>query len=357
VKRAVGGWCFLALSLVSLTASAQIARPIGETPGELSPDPVLTPPPLPPPVAPAPAPAPATEVGVSLVDKTKPERFSRFSAGKGGPLFAFSEVLAGLVIGGVLGVAATPSGGNPLVLPQGAYLGALTGGLLLGALGTGIQYFQPIGLLTAGAAAMGLATGALAGLGVYQLLASFIPGLSPLIPGLLMLVGSQAGAFAPLAILWSVDDLPAADLAVMGAGVLYAFALTALVNLASGLPLSAAAWLISPVIGFALGGAVAAGTDISLGAVMLQTGLPLGVGLAVLYLGGVLANSFQIAAITSLAAIAVTFGVTWLVSASAPPPPPKPGASPVTVTPTMTLAPAGRRNEGLAAGPALLVTF
>jgi len=345
------GWWFLPLTLFSLTASAQVARPIGETPGELAPDPVLTPPPLPPPVAPAP------QAGVSLVDKTRPERFSRFSAGRGGPLFAFSEILAGLVIGGVLGVAAMPSSGSPLVLPQGAYLGALTGGLLLGALGTGIQYFQPIGLLTAGAAAMGLATGALAGLGVFQLLASFISGLSPTIPGLLMLVGSQAGAFAPLAILWAVDDLPAADLATMGAGVLYAFALTALVNIASGLPLSAAAWLISPVVGFALGGALAAGTDLSLGAVMLQTGLPLGVGLAVLYLGGVLAGSFPIAAITSLVSIAVTFGVTWLVAASAPPPPAKPGASPVTVTPTLTLAPAGRRNEGLAAGPALLVTF
>lgn len=323
--------------LFSGVAAAQIVRPMGETPGDLGPS----------------GPTP-TEATAALPSQTPRSRFSLFSAGRGGPLFAFSQIVDGLVIGAVIGASITAQPTSPLALPQGAYLGALAGGVGLGGLGVLLQYFQPIGLVASGAATLGLGVGGLAGLGVAMLLSSFVSGLPEVLPGVLALAGSQVGALVPLALLWTADDLDPSELAMMSASALWATVLTALVNLSAGKPLSAPAMLIAPAVGMAAGGLIAALTTISTGEVFRYTALPLGVGAATFFLVGLLGAAPQAAALSSISTIAVTVLATGLVSFATTVPRRPDG---LALVPTVTVLPAGRRSEGLALGPAAIVRF
>ncbi|MDX2015365.1 MAG: hypothetical protein SFW67_34555 [Myxococcaceae bacterium] len=331
----------LLLVLVALDASAQVVRPMGETPGDPGPAAATTPE----------APVNATPLA------PRAGRFSRLSAGRGGPLFAFAEILDGLVVGALIGTGVTAAQStSPFAAPQGAYLGALIGGVGLGGLAAVLQYFQPIGLLSAGAAALGLGVGALAGLGASVLLAERVPGLPSVLPGVLALVGSQIGALVPLALLWTVDDLSAGDLALLGSGALYGLALTVLASVAVTGGLSAGPALLAPAIGTAIGGLVAALTELPLGAVLRFTGLPLGVGLAVFYVGAVFFGAAQLAAVSALVGIGLTAGITALVSAATEPPRPR-DAAPVEVMPTVSFVPPGPGVAPWAAGPALVGRF
>lgn len=327
------------LLLVGGVAKAQIVRPMGETPGDLGPS------------------TPTREEPQSVAPTAASrERFSRFSAGRGGPLFAFSQVVDGLVVGGLIGAGlSTPSTG-PLTVPAGAYLGALAGGVGLGAVGVLLQYFQPIGLVAAGAAALGLGVGVLAGLGLASGLSSFVTGLPEVLPGLLALVGSQVGALVPLALLWSADDLDPSDLAMLGAGALDAFALAAFFNVALDRPLLPSALLLAPAVGMAVGGLIAALTRVPLATVVRYGALPVGIGLALFYLGGVVFQAPQLAAIAALGGMALTVGITALVgSAQDPSTPTAPDA--VTVVPSITILPASPRTEQLVLGPGFVGTF
>jgi hypothetical protein len=324
--------------LLALHASAQVVRPMGETPGD--PGPAITPTPEP------------TPNGTPLAPRAA--RYSKFSAGRGGPLFAFAEIVDGLVVGALIGTGLTASGTSPLAIPQGAYLGALVGGVGLGALGALLQYFQPIGLLSAGAAALGIGVGALAGLGTALLLAQAIPNLPGVLPGVLALVGSQIGALIPLALLWTVDDLSAGDLALMGSGALYGLALAVLVNVALAAPLAAGPALIAPAVGTAVGGLLAAFTELPVGTVLRFTGLPLGVALAVFYVGAGLFGASQLAAISALVAMGLTVGVTALVSAATDAPPRKDA---VQLTPTLSFIAPGPGSTTWSAGPAFVGRF
>lgn len=328
----------LAVALLSSgLAAAQIVRPMGETPGDLGPS------------------GPArSDAGAPSAAQGPRSRFSLLSAGRGGALFAFSQIVDGLVIGAVIGASITAQPSSPLALPQGAYLGALAGGVGLGGLGVLLQYFQPIGLVASGAAALGIGVGALAGLGAALLLESFVTGLPAVLPGVLALVGSQVGALVPLALLWTAEDLDPADLAMLGVASLWAATLTGLVNLSVGRPLAAPALLIAPALGMAAGGLVAALTTISTGEVFRYTALPLGVGAAALFLGGLLGATPQLAAIAALSTIALTVFTTGLVSFATTVPSRTDG---VTLVPTVTVLPAGRRSEDVALGPAALVRF
>lgn len=327
------------LLLVGSVANAQVVRPMGETPGDLGPS------------------TPTTEDpgGVAPTAASR-ERFSRFSAGRGGPLFAFSQVVDGLVVGGLIGAGLSTPQTGPLAVPGGAYLGALAGGVGLGAVGVLLQYFQPIGLVAAGAAALGLGVGVLGGLGLASGLSAFVPGLPAVLPGLLALVGSQVGALVPLALLWSADDLDPSDLAMLGAGALDAFALTAFFNVALATPLLASALLLAPAVGMAVGGLVAALTRVPLSTVVRYGALPVGVGLALFYLGSVVFQAPQLAAIAALGGTALTAGITALVEfAQGPSTPPRPDA--VTVLPSITILPASPRSEQLVLGPGFAGSF
>lgn len=320
-----------ALALVLLLGSAahaQILRPFGETPGELGPATTTTP----------------EKQGAF----TTGARFSAFSAGRGGALFAFAEGVDGLVLGGVIGAAITSGWRSPLAGAQGVYLGALAGGLTLGALGSLLQYVQPIGLVAAGATSLGLLVGALGGFGV----ASLLPGAGvAVVPGLLAVIGSQVGGLVPLALLWTAEDLDPADLAMMGAAALSAFVLTGLVNLATGRPLVPAALLLAPAIGMAIGGLLAAVTTVPMAAIFRTVGLPLGAALALFALGSGVFESVQVGSAVALAGAAITLGITALVSfATAPVRPHE-----VSLAPTLVLLP-GRGSE-LSVGPGAVVTF
>lgn len=325
------------LLLIGGVAQAQNARPMGETPGD--PAPVV------------PLKEEPRSSAPSVADVT---RFSRWSAGRGGPVFAFSQIVDGLVVGGLLGTSLSAPSTNPFAVPEGAYLGALVGGVSLGGLGVLLQYFQPIGLVAAGATALGLGVGALAGLGIASALASFVPGLPPVLPGLLALVGSQVGGLVPLALLWRANDLDPSDLAMLGAGALNAFALTAFLNVALGRPVLASALLLAPALGMAVGGLVAALTQVPLSTVVRAGALPLSVGLALFYLGGVVFQAPQLAAIAALGGMAVTVGVVALVSfAQGPATQPEP----ISVVPTIVVVPPAPRAEQLLLGPGVVATF
>jgi len=330
----------LLLLLLGGAAQAQIIHPMGETPGDLGP------------TAPASkAPDVTPERPPSLAGR---ERFSRFSAGRGGALFAFSQIVDGLVVGGLLGAGLSGQSAAPLAIPQGAYLGALTGGVGLGVLGVVLQYFQPIGLVAAGATALGLAVGAMAGLGLAAWLQPAVG--SPLLPGLLALVGSQVGALVPLALLWRVDDLDPADLALMGAGALNAFALAALFNVALHRPLVAPALLLAPAIGMAVTGLLAAVSQIPLTSVVRYGAIPLAIGLSLFYLGGAVFQAPQLAALVAMGGMVATVGVTALVSLATPDEAP-PAARRLTVSPFLAVVPASPRSGGLVVGPGLAAVF
>ncbi len=322
-----------ALALVLLlgsAAQAQIIRPFGETPGDLGPTTATTPE----------KPVSATPSGA---------RFSAFSAGRGGALFAFSEGVGGLVLGGVIGAAITSTWRGPLAGAQGVYLGALAGGVTLGALGSVLQYVQPIGLVAAGATSLGLVVGALAGFGVASLL-SQLQG-SALLPGLLALVGSQVGGLVPLALLWTAEDLDPSDLSMMGAAALSAFALTGLINLATGRPLVPAALLLAPAVGMAIGGLIAAVSNVPVATIFRYAGLPLGAGLALFALVSGVFESVQLGAGVALGGAAITLGITALVSFATAPV----EAAPVSLVPTLVVLP-GRGRE-VSVGPGAVITF
>jgi len=305
------------LAVVSslLVACAALAQPADDPPPTPEPVPDAAtaaplPPPPPPPTAtaapPPPAPTPPPESAPSLGDRlTQKKRFSRFSAGAGGPLFAFSEFLAGAVAGGFIGGATLANTGSAL---SGIYVGSVVGALGFGSLGIAIQYSHPMGLGSAATSVLGTVVGGLAGLGFADIIRGDTSAFA-----WSLLIGSQVGALATLMATWSIDDVDTEDVTLMGMSALHVFVVSSLLAAASG---SVPAWplLISPAVGMGLGALWAMGVDMPAGRVLKLTLLPVGVGLVLFYLGGALLaaqpNGFQLVALTTLAGYAATFGLT-----------------------------------------------
>ncbi|MCA2976849.1 MAG: hypothetical protein INH41_11425 [Myxococcaceae bacterium] len=317
---------------------AQVVRPMGEA---LS-DPGAASAPERPEASPS-----ARELG------SRPGRASWLSAGRGGPVFALTELVAGGVAGALVGTGVAGSG-SPFTAPQGGDLGALLGGVTVGALGLVVQYFQPMGLLAACAAALGAGVGALAGLGAAVMLAERVFGLPAVLPGLLALAGSQVGALVPLSLLWTAAELSPGDLALVGAGALSALALTGLVSVAWTTSLAPGPALVAPALGAAVGGLLAAATELPAGAVLRFTGVPLGVAVACYVVAAALSADVRVAAITALTGAGIAVGVTALVTAATEP---RSRRAEVEVTPTMSLLPPPPGAAPWAAGPALAGRF
>jgi hypothetical protein len=279
----------------------------------------------------------------------KGERHGRFSAGAGGPLFAFSEGLDGLVLGALAGTGIRVGAGG------GAFIGALLGGVVLGGAATALQYWHPIGVASAGSMALGLGVGLLAGyaLSTALVISSFS------VATLIALAGSQIGMLVPLIALWSTADISGDDLALMGMTSTYAFVITALTlflfsGLSATVRLSAA--LVAPAFGMALGALWALGPDLEGARILKLTALPLGVGGLTFVLGLVLgAGQFQIIAAATLLTTVATFGLTYFLTADEPAAPTMTAAP--LMQPTVTIVPAGWRNEAIAIGPALVGRF
>ncbi|MDX2010917.1 MAG: hypothetical protein SFW67_12030 [Myxococcaceae bacterium] len=343
------GFALLSATLFVVLPSTSGAQTPEAAPADAAPV-EATPPPPPPPVS---AESTGAE-GPKLADRTAtPARFSRFSAGRGGPLYAFSQLVDGVVLGAFAG-GGLATGGR---LGSGeAFIGALAGGLLLGGAHTVVQYFHPVGLATAGTIALGTGVGALAGFGVASLgiVSSFTTS------ALIAVAFSQLGALVPLLALWNVeDDISGEDLALLGMTSGYGFVLTGLTLLLFGGRVSGlaaqVALLVAPAVGMALGSLWALGPDLAQGRILKLTALPLGVGLLTFLLGAVLAQgNFQLVGAATLLTTAATFGVTYFLTSDEPARSTPGGAS---VQPSLSLAPAGWRNEGIAVGPALTGRF
>ncbi|MDP3237194.1 MAG: hypothetical protein Q8N26_30680 [Myxococcales bacterium] len=329
---------------VVLFAQLAVAQ-TAESPPSAPPDAVTAPPP--PPAEPeATTPTPP---GPKASDRvTKGGRFSRFSAGPGGALFAFSEAVDGLILGALAGTGIGGGGSG------GAFIGALLGGVVLGGAATALQYAHPIGVATAGTIALGLGVGALAGFGLSTALVVSQFSISSLIA----LAGSQIGMLVPLIALWSTEDISGEDLALMGMTSTYAFVITALASLLfTGIDPNArvSAILFAPAFGMALGSLWALGPDLVAGRILKLTALPLGVGALTLMLGLLLAsNNLQIVSAATLITTIGTFGITYFLTADDPDAPVPPA---VAVQPTITMMPSGWRNEAVAVGPALVGRF
>ena len=117
--------------------------------------------------------------------------------------------------------------------------------------------------------------------------------------------------------------------------------------------------LLAPAAGMALGGLLATQLDLAPGRLLKLTAIPLGVGLICLYAGG-LAESDKIPPATALVGTTVALALTALFT-SEPPEDTVAGRSDEESQPLVmvspTLLPAGRRNEGMATGAALLMQF
>jgi hypothetical protein len=279
-------------------------------------------------------------------------RYSRFSAGQGGPLFVFTQVASGLVTGGLLG--------NSLGVENGAYVGAVLGGLTLGTASALYQYYVPVGFMESLLAAGGATTGFIAGFGLAT-----EQGWSSRDRALLTLLTTQAGILGVLAATYGGEDVSQGDAALVGMTSLYAFALTGLVQstfaLANRGPtdVDLTPTLLAPALGMGLGGLLALTLDFSPQRIFKLTVLPLGVGGALLLLGTVLASGPAVP-LSALGGIAATFVITLLATAEAPPgvlPPPRQRAESFQVLPVPVVVRAGRRNESLGAGPGLLLRF
>jgi hypothetical protein len=350
------------LSLIAAVAHAQqpdapTAQP-DPTPPPLSPAPPpveALPPPPPPPVAPTPAPSPPA-AGPTESPRERTVRYSRFSAGPGGPLLAFTEVMSGVVSGALIGASYDEE------MPDNeqannAYTGAVIAGLTLGTGATLYQYFTPVerneSLLSAGAATSGF----IAGLAIAA-----ETGMDGRGASWMSLATTQAGIISVLAITQGGGDVSTGDAALVGMVSLYAFTLTGLTQgiidaSASGRSNYAATFL-SPAVGMALGGLLTMPLEMEPSRVLKLTLVPLGVGSIMLGLGAILAHGTTVP-LTSLAGIITSFALTFLLTSD-------PGTvtekeplrrADIQAMPVPVVMATGRDRSSLAAGPGLFVRF
>ncbi|MFY0563091.1 hypothetical protein ACN28E_04555 [Archangium lansingense] len=339
-------------------AAAQQPAPVAQPP---PPPPAAqpAPPPPPPPAAAQPAPPPPQPPEAQGPAETPPERatrYSRFSAGSGGMLLVFTELLSGVVTGGILG--------NTFESENGDYVGAVLGGLTLGTAAAVYQYYVPVerneSLLAAGGAALGFLAGF--GYGSEQ-------GLSSRDRAIAALLTTQAGIIGTLAATAMPGDVSDGDASLVGMGALYAFVLTGLVQATVLLAEEGdqdpnlTPTLVAPVLGMAVGGLLAVPFELSAVRVFKLTVLPLGVGAVLLLAGTALADGPAVP-LSAIGGIAATFVITALATSEEPTP--YPPTSPrlrnqspeaFRAVPVPVLMRTGRRSESLTAGPGILMRF
>ncbi|MGZ3461093.1 MAG: hypothetical protein ACXU86_21610 [Archangium sp.] len=318
-----------------------------------SPTAAPAPPPPPAPVA-QPAPPPESQ-GPAETTSERALRYSRFSEGSGGMLLVFTEVLSGLVTGGILGHTFDSS--------NGAYVGAVLGGMVLGTGAAVYQYYVPVerneSLLLAGGAALGFLAGY--GFGTEHPLDNRDRAVTALL-------ATQAGIIGVLAATATPGDVSDGDASLVAMTALYAFVFTGLVQSTVALAhkgpedTDLSPTLVAPALGMALGGLLAVPIELSPQRAFKLTVLPLGVGAVMLLTGTALANGPAIP-LSAMGGIAATFVITLLATAEPPPGSPptlherRLHSDALQVAPVPVLMRAGLRSESLAAGPGLLLRF
>ncbi|MBN1207209.1 MAG: hypothetical protein JXB05_20155 [Myxococcaceae bacterium] len=343
------------LSLVAAVASAQqpdapTAQP-EPTPPPITPAPPseLPPPPPPPSTAlPPPAAGPAESPGERAV------RYSRFSAGGGGPLLAFTEVLAGVVSGAILGISYDDPDNDK---ESNAYTGAVIGGLTLGTAAIVYQYFLPVERNEAFLAAGGAATAFLAGISVAA-----DSDMSAREAALVTFLSTQIGVATVLALTYGGGDVSTGDAALVGMVSLYTLALTGLtqgiIDGASSSDTNYVPTLVAPAVGMALGGLLSLALEMDPSRVLKLTLIPLGVGLTMLTLGAALAEGTTVP-LTALAGVVTSFALTLLLTSDPGVPTERDSLrrADFQAMPVPVVMAAGRDNSSVAAGPGLFVRF
>ncbi|MDY7226208.1 hypothetical protein [Hyalangium rubrum] len=326
--------------------------PSASSPRAAPPPPAVTPAPPPPPRATAAPPSKA--IGPVEPVSQRAARYSLYSAGAGGSMFALTEGLVGVVTGAMLGSAFDVASQQR---DSDGYTGAILGGLTLGAAATFYQYFVPVGrreaLLAAGAASTGL---------MASLTLAHSENMSAKDRALLSFTGTQASILAVLLLTAGGQDVSAGDAGLVGATSLYAFIVTGFVEYIHArqtdqsfnfVPL-----LLAPAVGMAVGGLLALPLELSSTSVFELTTFPLGTGALALLVGTQLADGVTVAK-TVLGTMAGTFFLVALIhglSGQAVEPEQR-SVSSVQAMPVPVLVAAGRRNEGIAAGPGLFLRF
>jgi hypothetical protein len=271
-------------------------------------------------------------------------------------LLVFTELLSGLVTGGILG--------NTFESRNGDYVGAVLGGLTLGTAAAVYQYYLPVerneSLLVVGGAALGFLAGY--GYGSEQRLSERDRAVTALLT-------TQAGIIGVLAATVGPGDVSQGDASLVGMTALYAFVLTGLVQSTLSLAEEGdqdpdlSPMLVAPVLGMGLGGLLAVPLEIAADRVFKLTVLPLGVGAVLLLAGTALADGPAVP-LSAIGGIAATFVITALATTEVPTryPPTLPmqrlrPSETFQAVPVPVLMRTGRRGESLTAGPGVLLRF
>ncbi|MDY7226209.1 hypothetical protein [Hyalangium rubrum] len=295
---------------------------------------------------------PPPAIGPAESTGTRAQRYSRFSAGPGGPSVVVAEVLLGLSGGALLGNAYDAEGST-----SNAYFGAMMGGLALGTAGTFYQYFVPVGRRESVLATLASVTWMMGGIG-------FANGsdVSDHGRGIIALVSSQAGLFGALLLTAGGEDVSGSDMGLMGMSSLYAFLVTSLVEFINDAESSGGynftPMLIAPAVGLALGGLLSIPLELSplrLAAITFLPLIPTGMSIA---LAAPLSGNATTGRVV-LTTLSASFILTTLVAVFTyePPPQERASASTVRLSPVPVVMAAGRRNSSLAAGPGLRIQF
>ncbi|HYI01527.1 hypothetical protein [Hyalangium sp.] len=346
------------LSLTAAVASAQQsdAPTAPPTPPPITSAPAPSEPPLPPPPPPPSVTPPPAATGPAEPAGERAVRYSRFSAGPGGPLFTFAQVMSGVVSGAMLGNGADEDRPDD-EQRNSAYTGAVVGGLTLGTMATLYQYFVPVerneSLLIAGAATSGFVAGiAIAADG----------DMSGTEAAWLGLATTQAGIISVLAFTRGGGDVSTGDAALVGMTSLYALTLTGLtqgiMDSSSSRDMNYVATFIAPAAGMALGALLTLPLEMDASRVVKLTLVPLGVGATMLFLGATLADGTTVP-LTALAGIVTSFALTFLLTSDPGVPTEKESLrrADFQVMPVPVVMAVGREKSSIAAGPGLFMLF
>jgi hypothetical protein len=281
-------------------------------------------------------------------------RYSRFSAGPGGSLVAFTEVISGVVSGAMLGDSFDTNDNDK---SNNAYTGAVVGGLTLGTLATMYQYYVPIerneSLLVAGAATAGFVAG---------LAYAANEDMTTRGAGWLTLATTQAGIISVLALTHGGGDVSTGDAALVGMVSLYALTLTGLtqgiIDGAADGGVNYTPTFLAPAVGMALGALLTLPLEMDPARVVKLTLVPLGVGSSMLFLGSILAEGTTVP-LTALAGIVTSFALTFLLTSDPNMPTEREGLrrADFQAMPIPVVMAAGRDNSSLAGGAGLFVRF
>jgi hypothetical protein len=335
----------LLILLLCLTATVAGARQPGSFPAQAEPG-APAEPGMPDWARPPPSQGPAQSAG------ERAARYSRFSAGPGGPAIVVAEVLLGLGTGAMLGASYDTDGRN-----SNAYSAAMISGLALGTAGTLYQYFVPVKRAESVMATTASLVGMMGAIGVAN-----DNGMSDRDRAILAMVASQAGLYATLLLTAGGEDVSGSDVGLMTVTTSYAFMFTSLIEFIShsetGRGYNFTPVLLAPAVGMALGGLLAIPLELSAGRLLFISLIPLIPTSMAVALAAPLSNNETTGRVV-LTTLTASFVLTSLLAVFTYEPPAKEraSASSVEIAPMPVVLAAGRDNRSVAAGPGLFVRF